>query len=104
MFWSKAHSDASEIRQILAGRAPVEIDLEVHCGEVGRRTTLQKGLLLLREIRSVLRAVGRRAYVQHAGVLAARVLVPDCAADIGVQNTVSPGMTWGIDTSPAMRS
>src|SRR6266446_3021511 len=51
---SEAHLGAAEIGQILLGCTTLEVDFEVHGGEVGGRTPLEKGLLLFREIGAIL--------------------------------------------------
>src|SRR4029077_3834675 len=81
---SEAHLSAPEIRKILLGRSALEVHFEVHGREVRRRTPLEKGLLLFRKIRAILRAVGCGADVDETGVLAARVLVADRMADVRV--------------------
>src|SRR5215469_5433631 len=72
---SEAHLFAPNVRQILLSRAALEIDFKVHSREIGSRTPLQKGLSLLRKVRPILRAIGRRADVDHTRVFAPPVLV-----------------------------
>ena len=80
----ETHLSAPEICQIPFGRTTLEVHFEVHCREVGSGASLEKGLSLFRKICAILRAIGRRADVDDAGVLAASVFVGDGMADIGM--------------------
>src|SRR5215470_16458290 len=80
----EAHLSAPEIRQIRHGRTTFEVDFQVHDGEIGGRTSLEKGLPLFRKICAILRAVGRRTDVDDTRVLVACVLVADRVADVCV--------------------
>src|ERR1043166_2248451 len=81
---SETHLSAPEIRQILCCRPTLEVDFEVHSGEVGSGTSLEKGSPLFRKICAILRAIWRRADIDDTGVLAAPVLVSDGMADGGM--------------------
>src|SRR5262249_15941508 len=81
---SETHLSAPEMRQILFGRTTFEVHFEVHCGEVGSGASLEKGSPLFRQIGAILRAIGGRADVDDAGVLAAPVFIVDGMTDIGM--------------------
>ena len=81
---SEAHLGAAQVGQILLGGAALEIDFEVHGGEVWGGAALEEGLLLFRKIGAIFRAVWRGTNVDDAGVLGAGVLVGYGMADVGV--------------------
>ena len=62
----------------------MEIDFEVHGGEVWGGAALKEGLFLFREISAIFRAIRSRANVDDAGVLGAGVLVANGVTDVGV--------------------
>src|SRR5688572_29381954 len=82
--WSEPHLPAPERREVLDGRAPLEVDLEVHRCKIGRRAAGEERLLLARQIGPVLRAVRRRTDIDDARVFLPRMLVGDGVADVGV--------------------
>lgn len=62
----------------------MEIDFEVHGGEVWGGAALEEGLFLFREIGAIFRAIWSGANVDDAGVLGAGMLVAYGVADVSV--------------------
>src|SRR2546430_2675246 len=81
---SKSHLLPAEFGQVLLCGAALEIDLEVHGSEVGRRAAGEKRRLLSGKIGAVLGAIRRRADIDDARVFLAGVLVADGVADVGM--------------------
>src|ERR1700682_1140141 len=80
---SEPHLLAAKRRQVGDGGAALEVDLEIHRGEIGRRSSREEGFPLFGQIGAVLGAIRGRADIDDAGIVLAGVLVGDRVADVG---------------------